>query len=72
MYENIFAALMVIALGLIFGCGAGLIAGFVLRTRGRYWSEMTAGDRWFNVVLIVAGATVASAILAWYSLIRQA
>ncbi len=70
MYDNVFAILMVIALGLISGCVLGLIPGFILAKTGGNGSDMPPRDRRLNIVSIAVCTSAANAILAWYSLVR--
>ena len=70
MYENIFSVLMVIALGTMAGCGFGLLIGFALGKQKAEWSEMTPGEKRFNIVLVIICTIVAIAGLGWYSLLR--
>jgi hypothetical protein len=70
MYDDVFAVLMVIALGLIFGGGIGLVLGYILRRQGPRWSAISSRLRWQNIAIVVACIAVVTAFFAWYSLYR--
>jgi|GEM_PF-996953 len=70
MYESVFAVLMVIALGILAGGGAGLLIGYAMRKQKPEWSDMTTSEKKITILLIVACSAIAIAGLTWYSLLR--
>ena len=67
MYENVLAVLMVIALGVLAGSGAGLLISYALGKQKPEWSDMTTGEKKMTVVLVLICTVIAIIGLAWYS-----
>ena len=68
MYDNEFAVLMVIAVGLIAGGGVGLVVVTLFGNPRKDWAEIPLKERWIMFVAIAAFIICATAIIAWYTL----
>jgi hypothetical protein len=58
--------LMILALGVLAGTGTGLLIGFITGKQMRDWASMQKKDKITNILLVLAGAAIFIAVLAWY------
>jgi NhaP-type Na+/H+ or K+/H+ antiporter len=58
--------LMILSLGILAGCGAGLLIGFLARKQKRDWAAMEKKDKITTILLILACSAAVTAVLAWY------
>jgi small-conductance mechanosensitive channel len=58
--------LMILSLGILSGCGAGLLIGFLARKQKRDWAAMEKKDKITTILLILACSAAVTAVLAWY------
>ena len=65
MYDAEFAVLMVVALGMIAGCGAGLLIGYLAGTQGPEWRAMTRKNKITTILLVIICSAVATGLLSW-------
>jgi hypothetical protein len=66
MTANPFDILMILSLGILAGCGTGLLIGFIARKQKRDWAAMGKRDKIITILLIFACSSVVIAALAWY------
>jgi hypothetical protein len=66
MTATLFDILMILSLGILAGCGAGLLIGFIARKQKREWPAMEKKDKIATILLIFACSSVFIAALAWY------
>jgi uncharacterized membrane-anchored protein len=67
VYTQVFSIIMIIALGLIAGSGAGLIIGYVIGVQKTEWSDMTRRQKVINILLVIMCSIIAIAALGWYA-----
>jgi len=58
--------LMILSLGILAGCGTGLLIGFLARKQNRDWSAMERKDKINAILLILACSAAITVVLAWY------
>lgn len=66
MGATLFELLMILSLGLLAGCGAGILIGLFTGTQKREWSVMPARDKGKTILLILACSSCVIGALAWY------
>jgi len=65
-YAPVFFPLMVIALGLILGGGAGLIIGYGIGVQKPAWSDMTRREKGISILLVAICSITAIAVIGYY------
>ncbi|MDD1682408.1 MAG: hypothetical protein LUO98_01120 [Methanoregula sp.] len=58
--------LMILSLGILSGCGTGLLIGFLARKQKHDWAAMEKKDKINAILLILASSATITALLAWY------
>ena len=58
--------LMILSLGILAGCGTGLLIGFLARKQKRDWAAMERKEKITTILLILACSVAITAVLAWY------
>ncbi len=58
--------LMILALGVLAGCGTGLVIGFIARKQKRDWTAMQKKDKITTILLVLACSAIVIAVLAGY------
>jgi NhaP-type Na+/H+ or K+/H+ antiporter len=66
MTATLFDVLMILSLGILAGCGTGLLIGFITRKQKRNWAAMEKKDKITAILLIFLCSSVVIAALAWY------
>lgn len=68
MSGNLFDILMVTALGVLAGTGAGLLIGFFARKQKPEWSAMTRKEHTITIALVIVFCVICTTVLAYYFL----
>lgn len=68
MSGNLFDILMVTALGVLAGTGAGLLIGFLARKQKPEWSAMTRKEQTINIGLVIVFCVICTTVIGYYSL----
>jgi hypothetical protein len=66
MTATLLDILMILSLGILGGCGTGLVIGFFTGNQKRDWAAMQKNDKLTAVLLILACSATIIAVLAWY------
>lgn len=66
MTATLLDILMIIALGILAGTGAGLLIGFAAKKQEHDWAAMVKKDKITTILLIFACSSTFIAVLAWY------
>jgi len=66
MTATLLDILMILALGVLAGCGTGLLIGFFAGKQTHDWAAMQKKDKKVNIVLILLCSAIFVAVLGWY------
>lgn len=58
--------LMILALGVLAGCGTGLPIGLLAGKQTCDWATMQKKDKKVNILLVLSCSAIFVAVLAWY------